>query len=301
MARIFAVVQSPRMSRKSLLLFLSLVVLIALLALASSLHDVKFEPGRPFAGDATPANPIVLPSLQISSEIPLWKILLFWALAVINIIVFFWMLPAEVRKRLLRQVLGFAVGALALILALRYDLIKLPSIGGEPAAGPAFTGALGPGGSQPATFHRPEMQPWMVYLASFAAIAFLALTFFLVYRHWFYPRWTRRSRLDAIADIAQTSLRDLSAGRDWGDVIIDCYARMNAAVSARRGLLRVASATPREFADRLTRAGLPATSVVRLTRLFEAVRYGHHSGTQADIRDATDCLNTILQACGTGT
>ena len=283
-----------------MLLLLSLVVVIALMALASSLHDVEFQPGRPFAGNSTPANPIVLPSLVISSEIPLWKILLFWALAVINIIVFFWLLPPQVRKRLLRQVLGFAVGALALILALRYDLIKLPSRGGEPPTGPAFAGALAPGSSQPATFHRPEMQPWMVYLASLAAIAFLALTFFLVYRHWLRPRWAHRARLDAIADIAQTSLRDLSAGRDWGDVIIDCYARMNAAVSARRGLLRVSSATPREFADRLTRAGLPATSVLGLTRLFEAVRYGHHAGTQADIRDATDCLNAILQACGIG-
>jgi hypothetical protein len=121
----------------------------------------------------------------------------------------------------------------------------------------------------------------------------------LIYRRWFRSGAGRPSPLDTIADIAQSSLRDLAAGRGWGDVIIECYARMNAVVSSHRGLMRPASATPREFADRLTRAGLPADAVTRLTRLFESVRYGGSAGTEADIRDASDCLNAILRACGT--
>jgi hypothetical protein len=294
------VVKSPRMSRKSFLLLLSLVVVAALIALASSLNHVQFQPGHQLGPASNSTNPIVLPALEVPSSTPLWKILLFWALAVINVIVFFWLLPPEVRKRLLRQVLRFAVGVLALILALRYELIKLPKLGGEPAPGAGPTGATAPGGTGFSDFHPPQMSPWMVYVASLAAILFLLVVGLLIYRRWFGSRPGRPSPLNTIADIAQLSLHDLAAGRSWGDVIIECYARMSEAVSSRRGLVRQTSATPREFADRLTRAGLPADAVSRLTRLFESVRYGSRTGSEADIRDASDCLNAILRACGTG-
>ncbi len=292
------VVKSPRMSRRSFLLLLSLVVVAALIVLASSLHDVRFQPGRPLSMESESANPILLPTLQVPSTTPLWKILLFWALAVINLVMFFWLLPPEVRKRLLRQVLRIAVGFLALLLALKYQLIKLPEIGGEPAVGPGPVGSGPAAGSEAYAFHPPQMSPWMVYLASLAAILFVFLVLVLIYRRWIRPRLRRASPLGAIADIAHASLRELATGRNWGDVIIECYANMNSAVSARRGLLRPDSATPREFAERLTRAGLPADAVTRLTGLFESVRYGGHAGSEADIRAATDCLNTIIGACG---
>jgi len=294
------VVKSPRMSRRSFLLLLSLVVVTALIALASSLHEVRFQPGRSFGTESTSTNPIVLPNLEIPASTPLWKILLFWALAVINIVMFFWLLPPEVRKRLLRQVLGFAVGVLGLILALKYELIKLPQLGGEPAPGTGPAGATGPAGTGIPDFQPPQMPPWMLYLASLAAVLLVVVVCALFYRRWFGSAVGRSSSLNTIADIAQTSLHDLAGGRNWGDVIIECYARMNEAVSSRRGLMRPTSSTPREFADRLTRAGLPPDAVIRLTGLFESVRYGSNAGTEADIRDASDCLHAILRACGSG-
>ena len=139
----------------------------------------------------------------------------------------------------------------------------------------------------------------MLYLASLAAVLFLVALGLFIYRRWFGLAREQASRLGAIANIAKSSLRDLAGGRRWGDLIIECYAQMGEAVSSRRGLLRPASATPREFADRLTRAGLPADAVIRLTKLFESVRYGSSTGTEADIRAAQDCLNAILRACGT--
>ncbi len=56
--------------------------------------------------------------------------------------------------------------------------------------------------------------------------------------------------------------------------------------------------TPREFAERLQMTGLPAESVLRLTRLFESVRYGAHQSSQKEINEAVACLNSILSACG---
>lgn len=287
------------MSRKAFLLFLSLMVVTALIGLASSLHDVHFQPGRPFGSQSTSTNPIVLPALEVPPSTPLWKILLFWALAVINVVMFFWLLPPEVRKRLLRQVLSFAVGVLALILALKYELIKLPQLGGEPAPGTSPAGATAPGSGGFSDFQPPQMSAWMVYLASFAVILFVVAVGLVVYRRWFSSSPGQPFQLGAIASIAQSSLHDLATGRSWSDVIIECYARMSEAASSRRGLTRAASATPREFADRLTRSGLPADAVIRLTRLFESVRYGSSTGTEAEIRDASDCLNAILRACGT--
>jgi hypothetical protein len=73
---------------------------------------------------------------------------------------------------------------------------------------------------------------------------------------------------------------------------------MSEVVSARRGLLRPDAATPREFAERLEHAGLPAEAVNRLTRLFESVRYGTRKSDESDINEATACLASILQACG---
>ena len=73
---------------------------------------------------------------------------------------------------------------------------------------------------------------------------------------------------------------------------------MGEVVSARRGLQRADATTPREFAERLERAGLPADAVKRLTRLFEAVRYGSRLSDQSDVNEAVACLNSILQACG---
>src|SRR5512146_3408925 len=121
------VVQSLSMVRKRwLLLAVSILILAALVFLAASLHDVHFEPGRPLALRGTSSPPIDIPITETISKTPLWKILLLWAAFVVNMVLFFLLLPPEVRKRILRQVISFALGVLAIVLALRYNLIKLP-------------------------------------------------------------------------------------------------------------------------------------------------------------------------------
>ena len=93
-------------------------------------------------------------------------------------------------------------------------------------------------------------------------------------------------------------LRDLSSGGDWADAITNCYVRMSEVVSRTRGLYRQEAMTPAEFAFRLERAGLPGDPVRRLTRLFEAVRYGARKPARNEINEAVSCLNAILQYCG---
>ena len=79
---------------------------------------------------------------------------------------------------------------------------------------------------------------------------------------------------------------------------MNCYARMSAAVSRKRGLVRKEAMTPAEFARRLEQAGLPGDPVQRLTRLFESVRYGAKQSNQNEINEAVSCLKAILHFCG---
>jgi hypothetical protein len=120
---------------------------------------------------------------------------------------------------------------------------------------------------------------------------------FLLYQAWRRHRSRRLTTIDDIAGIARASLADLAAGRHWNDVVIEVYARMIEAVWRDRGLLRESSATPREFAARLSRTGLPASSLEELTRLFETVRYGGNVSDAGAGQRAAACLESILRAC----
>ena len=286
------------MKRKSWILLFSVLALAALAVLASSLHDVHFEPGRPAASVELPKT-IPLPlSTEKTVSAPLWKIILLWALLILVFILFIYLLPPEIRKRILIQAIRFALTAIAIIFALRNQLIDLPNLNsGEPAAG---TSPLvdGPSNVSAPVFQPPTLPWWMIYLISIGVTFALLVLAWAAYRFWKRLRDRQTSSLDAIARVARASLNDLAAGHDWGDVIIESYVHMSEAVSTRRGLARTTAMTPREFAARLERAGLPANAVSRLTRLFESVRYGAHQSSQEDVNEAVACLNSILQACG---
>ena len=286
------------MNRRSSILILCFIVIVVVGVLAASLHDVHFDPGRPIAVPSAPQPPISLPPLDMPSDTPVWKVLLLWLVFVINLALFFFLLPPEARKRILRQVISFALGMLALLMALRYRVLKLPEIAGSP------TETAGSGISQLAagaaiqSFQQPEVTPWMTYLISLATLWALLIVGWLSYRWWRRRRSGAGISLASIADIARSSLDDLASGGQWGDVVIETYARMNDAVRLRRGLQRGAATTAREFAGRLTKAGLPSDSVAGLTSLFESVRYGERASNEGDKREAVACLESILRACG---
>jgi hypothetical protein len=286
------------MNRKSLILLFCFFVIAAMILLAASLHDVNFQPGRSLSIQQSSDGPVLFHMPDIPGDVPIWKILLFWLAFVVNLILFFFLLPPEIRKRIIRQLISFSVGVLILVLAVRSRILQLPGLGSEPAK-PAGQPALGLAASlPPPVFQPPQITPWMSYLITLGLVlGFLSLA-------WLFARWQAGSRsrkifsLSTVSDIAQSSLDDLSSGSDWGDVIIRSYARMSEVVSEKRGLERAEAVTPREFAERLQAAGLPAEAVNRLTRLFESVRYGARRSDQSDINEAIACLASIQRACG---
>jgi hypothetical protein len=282
--------------RHKLLIF-CVLVLVVVLILTSSLHDVHFELGRSLLSPGPVQPPVALEAIDALQKTPLWKILLFWAAFLINLILFFFLLPPELRKRVIRQVIRFALGVLILLIALRYKILEFPSLNSEPVnSGGAVSFA--DSGPQAAAFHPPEITSWTTYLISLGLILVLLSLTWIGYRWWARQRLRRVFMLDEIGAIARSSLEDLASGREWGDVVIQSYVRMSEVVGARRGLYRPEAMTPREFAERLEHAGLPAEGVRRLTQLFESVRYGARKSGPSDVGEAVACLHSILQACG---
>jgi len=295
----FLVVQSAdKMNRRVWNLGLCLAVLVAVMLLAAMFHDVHFDPGRSVASTNPMRLPIALPLAELSSNVPLWKILLFWIVFAINGALFFILLPAELRRRLIRQLLSFSIGALGLMLALRYRVLQLPAIMTDPAAAAGQSPAGQPPGPGVPAFHPPQIPPWATYLVSLAALWLVSFLIGLLYRRWRKYQAAQSVHPAAIARIAGRSLSDLAGGHQWGDVVIESYARMSETVSERRGLQRGVSTTPREFVERLERAGLPGDAVASLTRLFESVRYGGQRPSDTDVSEASACLESILRACG---
>jgi hypothetical protein len=286
------------MNRKRWLLLFCFFILAAITILASSLHDVQFQPGRSLAIPSSARSQILVQAPAALPEIPLWKILLFWLALIVNMFLFVYLLPAELRKRIVRQAIGFSIGILILFIALRYRLLQLPNLGSDPVN---EAGKPAPGMNSSAIFPPftpPQISAGLMFSISLGIFLGLLILGWILYRSWQRSRAQRYSSLDDIARIARSSLSDLASGHEIGDVIIQAYARMSTVVDVERGIRRHEAATPREFAIRLENAGLPADAVNRLTRLFESARYGASRSDQADIHEAVACLNSILQACG---
>jgi hypothetical protein len=285
-------------TQKRFILFLSVLSLATLVLLASGLHEVEFQAGHALGrAESETVRFSVDRALRAIGDVPVWEQVIFWVLLFLLVLLVSSILSPELRKRLIRSFIGFAVAFWAIVYLLENNLLALPDLTFDFGAR-ASDAAEGPPPSP--VFTPPDMPDWVNFLISLGVVlALLALA-------WGLSRWWERlnrlralSRpLDDLAAIAQSSLDDLSAGYDWDDVIVNCYARMSDAVSRKRGLIRKDDMTPAEFARRMEQAGLPGDSVRRLTRLFESVRYGARKSSQNEINEAVSCLTAILRYCG---
>ncbi len=278
---------------------LAVIGLTALVMLASGLRDVSFHGGEALGVQEVEATgkPVVqfINSLE---GMPLWKALLIWAILLLIFVLLSLMLSPALRRQMVKIFLRLSAVGFVLFLLFRYfrDAFSNMSI-----PDPAAAVKQGPQGEVTVpVFEPPPASPWLSFAVSVGVLVVLVALIWGMVR-W----WERRKRflelqrpLEDIAQIARTSLDDLSAGRAWDDVILESYDRMSRVVEKRRGLFRDGAMTPSEFAARLEQAGLPGDAVRRLTRLFEHVRYGARTSTDKEIQEATQCLTAILRYCG---
>ena len=287
------------LANKLLVSLLAVLALGALTQLAIGMKSMSFREAQAFGQDeavAARVNPADL--IRTVLDVPLSTQLILWGLVALMFVLIAMLLSPETRKRLLQLLFRVAVIYWGLyFLFTRYPevlerlgLVFSPRGFGTPALGET---------TPPPVFTPPSSTSWMTYLISFVVIVaavFVARKVYSVWRELNEP--TSSDLPQKLAGIARTSLRDLTSGRDSTDVIMNCYFRMSDVVAEKKNLDRRASMTPHEFALRLEQAGLPGDAVKRLTRLFEAVRYGQRRSDPKTVNEAVACLTTILQYCG---
>ena len=200
----------------------------------------------------------------------------------------------EARKRFVRVMIPMVLMILALYFGLKS--IQNAYATQEPPLGPQGTPG-GLGDVQPASTVIPPFTPnsspgWLIFIVSLGVVLLIALAIFW---GWQLRRARRQYHPNQIlVNTAQEALDDIRAGGDLRDVILRCYKEMNAVVSEKRAVVRPDYLTPSAFARKLETTGLPANQVQRLTRLFEAVRYGGWKPGPADEKEAIYCLEAVV-------
>lgn len=113
---------------------------------------------------------------------------------------------------------------------------------------------------------------WLVVLIGTVVLLGIAGAGFYLYRR------TRQLEgeedLEMLANEAQSAIDEIQSGGDFRNAILRCYSQMCVILRRDRGIYRNHWMTPREFEQRMVRAGLPRKPVTGLTQLFEYVRYG---------------------------
>lgn len=278
---------------KTAILILGVFSLLVIFYLIASLGGLELKSAEPFAY-------IQAKGALSPGELPSWNglgfVIVFF---VVVLVVIFFLLPPEQRKKFLWVLARFAlVGIIIFLILSRFSLGQEVQPPQEKQEGALFTQIPGPTDTpEPlitlSVFTPPQISSWTSYL-----VALIVLLAVAGIGGWL--AWRKRKTgppLDLLAEIAQTALDDLEAGKDWGDTILNSWFRMNTAVADWRGIHRRVSMTPAEFAGYLVSTHLPREAVLRLTALFERVRYGDKKSTRKDIQDAVDCLSAILDYC----
>jgi hypothetical protein len=138
---------------------------------------------------------------------------------------------------------------------------------------------------------------WAVWITTLVLGVLLAGG--LVMAAWLVWRRTRApaTPLEQLARQAQDAIDSLLDGADLRDTVIRCYLAMSRTLQKHKGIWRDEDMTPREFETSLAEAGLPGEHVGKLTRLFEAARYGAKVPQAEEAQQAIRCLTAIVEAC----
>jgi hypothetical protein len=285
---------------KKFTLLLAILALSALTVLALGLKDVQFKAAQPLGRRDIQLPAIDFDLTQTFKEGAFRSQVVFWIVAILLVSLVSLLLTPDGRKRLLRLLWRLFASYWLLYFVFKKYGTKIASVlnlsfGGFPPSQPNGETTEVP----PPVFVPPQPSSWLSYLVSILLVLVFVILFWRAWVFWKQVSLAYNEKpLEELAKIARSSLHDLSQGGDSTDVIMKCYFRMSSVVSDKRRLHRKDSMTPAEFAVRLEEAGLPGDAVQRLTRLFEAVRYGGHRTQQKDVNEAVACLTSILAYCG---
>jgi uncharacterized membrane protein len=286
------------LNNKRLVIAVSVLTIGVMVLLSRGLHDIPFREGQTFAADSNRIRAVPIQIIDSMTSIPPGLTIGMWAIVFCMMVLIGMLMTPEWRKRLIRAVIRAGLTYWALYIAFTRYREMLAEMGIDAAS--LANGGIDPAstGQTPPPFASLQTLTIASYVISFGVALLLIVVAWKGYALW--KEWNApvAQPLKKIAQIARSSLDDLTAGRESTDVIMNCYYRMSDIVSDKKHLERSASMTPGEFAARLEKAGLPSDAVGRLTRLFEGVRYGGHRSGPGEVREAVASLNAILAYCG---
>lgn len=272
-------------TRQQTLVYLSLVI-IGMLLLAASLPTLQFQPGLPIPGaESNETSSTGTAGSNPSADEFHWVLQLSLALGFTALVIV--LVVSLVKKANYKKIIPVAAGLLILLcLFLLVDQIQFstPQYSSAPVQGiatqPSVTYEIAPIGQPPAEL----FQVVMVILIIGAAV----LIFWLLYQV-----LRRQKREDRVASEAGAALKAIESGVDLRNVIIRSYMQMLSIAEEEQGIVRVDSATPREFERVMTARGIPQVPLHQLTGLFEKVRYGSKPTDLQDEQSAIECLSAI--------
>jgi hypothetical protein len=279
----------------------SIVALVALVLLATALGELELSTeGQPLPRpEATEQQEFE--ALEISNILEYIQVAVFIAGTTLMVLALVYLVVSrEAKGQALRQLLVVAlIFALLFLTQDRSELLPEQVAPPEPLA-PIVEEASGdPGEAVPNAEREFSATPpaWLVWIV--ASVLALALAAVVVSAGRYIWDRTRGSKevLEQLAQEAQTALEALQAGADLRDTVLRCYWDMNQVLQLQKGIVRERAMTAREFERFLGESGLPDVQVRRLTRLFEAVRYGGKAPQEYEVHQAMDCLAAIVQAC----
>jgi hypothetical protein len=279
-------------------------VLVLLLILAAGITNVQFKPGSPFSLSFEQPTPGANGTLGNGN----WFLVLirgFLILCAISvpIYVFINLLTPAGRRRLLKGLIQFMVLLVFLYLLASWAEKNSKQPLKQEVAQPTMdlTGGqiVTDGQGEAPVQEPPKASPWLdagicLGLAFILAIMITVLA-------WGIYRASKAAAGDAmtrLADEAQEAIDALHSGQNIRDTVIRCYIQMTQVLAEERNVRREEAMTPHEFEQiLLTKLKLPDTPVQRLTRLFEAVRYGDYHPGKREEMEAIDSLTAIAAAC----
>lgn len=293
---------NPR--NRNVRLILIAIALIAMVLLSAGLSQVTLDAGIPFADlwaflvnefrSGLFMRPEIIGTMEADALIRIIQILYFIAFVSFPIVVVLIIVSPEMRKRVIRMLIQFALIALALSLFTQNREQVEQEEGFTPPAHlvPPSAGEI----SSIAEEFQSQVSETAVWGASLV-LALLIAGFVVLIITRLRKNPTPRSSLESLASRAESAAENLRQGGDFRDTILRCYADMNRIAREHRGLKREDSLTAREFKDYLVRAGLPEEPVSELTALFEEVRYGHKTYSNREAQRAVNSLQSIAIAC----
>ena len=273
------------------IILLVFAALIGLIVLASGLNSMKFDaPNMVKLDNFFRLRDSSLP--EDTDHNPWLRYLVIGMFIVLFLVMLGPVRPQTSKSLLMQLVRLFAFTVIAMVIMSRFAQNNpMFSEEGQADAGTGEIGTQLPSLTPPVV--TPQWEFWITALVA-VVIGVIAIVIFNRYvDRWFQPK----TNLEEIADIARSALDDLSKNKESRNAIIRSYTRMNAAVNQYRGIAREAAMTPSEFASHLEKEGLPSDAINGLTRVFEKVRYGGQSVSAEEVKEAKQCLTSILKAC----